>query len=68
MDKFELQKTSSGDRLTVDRCGPDLLRFPLYNKGTGFTPDERRALGSSASMPKARRSSGVNPSPLLYSG
>jgi len=51
VEKFELEKTEAGDRLTVDKPGPDLLRYPLYNKGTGFTPEERRALGIEALLP-----------------
>ncbi len=51
MEKFELERTASGDRLTVDKPGPDLLRYPLYNKGTGFSHEERRALGIEALLP-----------------
>ena len=51
MEKFELVRTPDGDRLTVNRRGTDLLRFPLYNKGTGFTLAERRALGIEAALP-----------------
>ncbi|MCH8945262.1 MAG: SPASM domain-containing protein [Proteobacteria bacterium] len=31
--------------------GPDLLRYPLYNKGTGFTHAERRKLGIEGLLP-----------------
>ncbi len=41
MEKFDLKKTASGDQLRVPFIGPSLLRFPLYNKGTGFTIEER---------------------------
>jgi len=41
MEKFDLKRTADGDHLTVPFHGPSLLRFPLYNKGTGFTPEER---------------------------
>jgi malic enzyme len=51
VEKFELEKTATGDRLTVNKAGPDLLRFPLYNKGVGFTHEERRALGIEALLP-----------------
>lgn len=51
MEKFDLEKTPDGDRLTVARRGTDLLRFPLYNKGTGFTPKERRSLGIEGLLP-----------------
>ncbi len=41
MEKFDLERTAGGDRLKVPFHGPALLRFPLYNKGTGFTTEER---------------------------
>jgi malic enzyme len=41
MEKFDLKRTADGDRLTVPYRGPSLLRFPLYNKGTGFDAEER---------------------------
>ena len=41
MEKFDLKRTASGDQLRVPFSGPSLLRFPLYNKGTGFTIEER---------------------------
>lgn len=51
MEEFKLERTPHGDKLTVPVCGPDLLRFPLYNKGTGFTLDERRRLGIEGALP-----------------
>ena len=51
MEKFNLERTATGERLRVNKTGPDLLRYPLYNKGTGFTPEERRALGIEALLP-----------------
>ncbi len=51
MEKFELLQESNGDTLRVAKRGPDLLRFPLYNKGTAFTHDERRTLGIEALLP-----------------
>ena len=41
MEKFDLKRTASGDQLKVPFNGPSLLRFSLYNKGTGFTAEER---------------------------
>ena len=41
MEKFDLKRRPGRDRLTVPFRGPSLLRFPLYNKGTGFTTIER---------------------------
>lgn len=51
MKDFDLERTPEGDRLTVRKSGPELLRFPLYNKGTGFTCEERRRLGIEALFP-----------------
>ncbi|MEZ5500707.1 MAG: NAD-dependent malic enzyme [Steroidobacteraceae bacterium] len=51
MEVFDLRRSLSGDRLRVKRRGTDLLRFPLYNKGTGFTREERRRLGIEALLP-----------------
>ena len=41
VEKFDLKRTAGGDQLKVPFHGPSLLRFPLYNKGTGFTTEER---------------------------
>ena len=51
METFKLERTPTGDRLHVDKSGPDLLRFPLYNKGTAFTLEERRELGIEGLLP-----------------
>lgn len=51
MDSFNLERTADGDRLRVDKCGLDLLRYPLYNKGTAFTHEERRKLGIEGALP-----------------
>ncbi len=51
MEKFEIERTKDGDVLRVHKSGPDLLRYPLYNKGTGFTHTERRELGIEALLP-----------------
>ena len=51
MDEFRLERRPEGDRLTIDKCGPDLLRYPLYNKGTGFDREERRRLGIEGLLP-----------------
>lgn len=51
MEKFELAKGKDGDVLSVEKNGPDLLRYPLYNKGTAFTHEERRQLGIEALLP-----------------
>lgn len=41
MDKFDLTRTEHGYRLKVPKLGTSVLRYPLYNKGTGFTEEER---------------------------
>ena len=51
MEEFKLTRSPAGDRLQVNRSGPDLLRFPLYNKGLGFTPEERRRFGIEGLLP-----------------
>ena len=51
MDDFKLKKGPGGGQLVVDKCGPDLLRYPLYNKGTAFTAEERRQLGIEGLLP-----------------
>lgn len=51
MEEFKLETGPDGDRLIVDKCGPDLLRYPLYNKGTAFTLEERRRLGLEGMLP-----------------
>lgn len=51
VEEFKLQRGLEGGRLIVDKFGPDLLRYPLYNKGTGFTAEERRRLGIEGALP-----------------
>jgi len=51
VEKFRLERTPTGDRLSVNKTGPDLLRFPLYNKGTAFSLEERRQLGIEGLLP-----------------
>lgn len=51
MEDFNLDRTPDGDRLRINKNGPDLLRYPLYNKGTAFTLEERRKLGIEGMLP-----------------
>lgn len=51
VEKFELLREADGDTLRVAKRGPDLLRYPLYNKGTAFTHEERRELGIEGLLP-----------------
>jgi len=51
VEKFRLTRKPDGDELVVGFKGPALLRFPLYNKGTGFTHEERQRLGIEGLLP-----------------
>jgi malic enzyme len=51
MDKFDLVKTGDEYRLRVPKQDTSLLRYPLYNKGTGFTESERKQFGLEGLLP-----------------
>ena len=51
MEKFDLTRTPDGDQLRLGMSGPAVLRQPLYNKGTGFTIEERGRLGIEGLLP-----------------
>ncbi|MCK5326652.1 MAG: NAD-dependent malic enzyme [Woeseiaceae bacterium] len=51
MEKFELIKTPQGDMVRVNLSGSELIRSPLYNKGIGFTHNERRRFGIEGMLP-----------------
>jgi len=51
VDKFRLTRTPAVDTLRISRKGTALLRRPLYNKGTGFTAEERRRLDLEGLLP-----------------
>ena len=51
MEKFDLVQTPAGDQLRTSKTGREMLRLPLYDKGTGFTFDERRKLGIEGMLP-----------------
>jgi len=56
MEKFDLRRTPEGDELRTSKAGPDLVRYPLYNKGTGFTHEERRQFGIEGRLPAQHNS------------
>ena len=41
MEKFDLTRSGGGYQLRVPKRRESVLRYPLYNKGTGFTTAER---------------------------
>jgi malate dehydrogenase (oxaloacetate-decarboxylating) len=51
MKKYDLTRTKQGDTLRVSTRGSALLRYPLSNKGTGFTHEERRRLELEGLLP-----------------
>jgi malate dehydrogenase (oxaloacetate-decarboxylating) len=52
MDKFDLvRKDDGGYQLRVPKKASLLLRYPLYNKGTGFTAAERACFGLDGVLP-----------------
>jgi len=51
VEKFDLIRTPAGDQLRTSKTGREMLRLPLYDKGTGFTFEERRQLGIEGMLP-----------------
>lgn len=52
MERFGLKRDSQGNpRLEVPYRGARLLRHPMYTKGTGFSEEERIALGLEGLLP-----------------
>ena len=51
MEKFELTRTKDGYQLKAPMSGTSLLRYPLYNKGTGFNEAERKRFDLDGLLP-----------------
>jgi malate dehydrogenase (oxaloacetate-decarboxylating) len=51
VEDFKLIRRTDGDSVIVNKTGPELLRYPLLNKGTGFSAEERRQFGIEALLP-----------------
>ncbi|MGY8796309.1 MAG: oxaloacetate-decarboxylating malate dehydrogenase, partial [Woeseiales bacterium] len=51
MDKYDLIRDGDKHQLNVPKRGKSLLRYPLYNKGTGFTDAERKQFGLEGLLP-----------------
>jgi malic enzyme len=51
LEKFDLRRTKDGYQLNVPMSGTSLLRFPLYNKGTGFSEAERKRFNLDGLLP-----------------
>jgi malate dehydrogenase (oxaloacetate-decarboxylating) len=51
LEDFNLTMSVDGDRLETSRSGTEILRYPLFNKGTGFNSEERRRFGIEGLLP-----------------
>lgn len=51
MEKFDLVKKGDRHQLRVPKRRTGMLRYPLYNKGTGFTASERKRFGLEGLLP-----------------
>jgi len=51
LEKFDLRRTKDGYQLNVPMSGISLLRYPLYNKGTGFSKAERKRFDLEGLLP-----------------
>lgn len=67
MEKFDLTKTEDGYLLKVPSKHTSVLRFPLYNKGQGFTPEERRRFRLEGLLPAEVNDIGVQASRVYKS-
>jgi malic enzyme len=67
MEKYDLTKTEDGYLLKVPSKHTSVLRFPLYNKGQGFTPEERRRFRLEGLLPAEVNDIGVQASRVYKS-
>jgi malic enzyme len=67
MEKYDLTKTEDGYLLKVPSKHTSVLRFPLYNKGQGFTPEERRRFRLEGLLPAEVNDMGVQASRVYKS-
>jgi malate dehydrogenase (oxaloacetate-decarboxylating) len=51
MEEFRIEHDAAGPFVRVRLRGHALLNHPMYNKGSAFTADERRALGLEGLLP-----------------
>ena len=55
MTRSKFEQAADGTlRVNTTKRGHEVLDDPLLNKGTGFTAEERRALGIEGLLPSAR--------------
>lgn len=59
MEDYDLLPTVNGYQLRVPIQGTSILRYPLYNKGTGFSDAEREQFGLQGLLPSQHNDIGT---------
>lgn len=59
MENYDLLPTEDGHQLCVPIHGTSILRYPLYNKGTGFSDEERERFGLEGLLPSQHNDIGT---------